>query len=71
MISLNAGARVTGWGFAIFIICSVSWSMVGFIDDEPGLMLQNVVLTGINMLGVYRYLYRKAGRPEVAAKTAA
>lgn len=59
MISLNAGRRITGWGFVVFLVCSVSWITAGYLDNDPALAIQNVVLTGINMLGVYRWLIRK------------
>lgn len=59
MIALNLGARITGWGFIIFLICSVSWVWFGAIEGDYGLAVQNVVLTLVNLLGVYRYLIAK------------
>ena len=41
MVSLNAGARISGSGFVLF--CGSS----------------NIVLLGITLFGVYRYLWRK------------
>lgn len=59
MIALNIGRRATGFGFIIFLICSISWVWFGMIEDDHGLAIQNVVLTMINLLGVYRYLIAK------------
>ena len=59
MISIDAGRKITGWGFAVFTASSLSWVAVGVLDGELPLGLQNVVLTGINLLGIYRWLIRK------------
>jgi hypothetical protein len=59
MISLDHGRRMTGWGFALFVLCSVAWIISGLIDAEGALAAQNVVLLCINIFGVYRYLIRK------------
>lgn len=65
MISLDNGRRITGWGFVLFVFASLSWIAYGLMDEETGLMTQNIVLLGINLLGVYRYLIRKRA-PEAA-----
>jgi hypothetical protein len=59
MISLDFGRRVTGWGFVLFTFASLAWIAYGLMDGEGGLLTQNVVLFGINLLGIYRYLIRK------------
>ncbi|MEN0652189.1 MULTISPECIES: hypothetical protein [Hyphobacterium] len=59
MISIDAGRRITGWGFVVFTTSSLSWIIVGVGEGEPPLSLQNVVLTGINLLGIYRWLIRR------------
>lgn len=59
MIALNIGRRVTGYGFIIFLVCSISWVLFGIMENDDGLAIQNVVLTAINFLGVYRYLIAK------------
>jgi hypothetical protein len=59
MVSLDNGRRVTGWGFALFVASSIAWiSGAALSDDEP-LLSQNLVLFGINLFGVWRYLVRK------------
>lgn len=62
LVSLNAGSKVTGIGFIIFLVCSVSWTTVGLVADETGLAIQNAVLTIINIIGIYRYLIAKPPR---------
>lgn len=56
MVALNISARITGIGFAVFIVSSLAWISFGFMEDDNGLALQNVVLTVVNIVGVYRYL---------------
>ena len=59
MISLDLGRRATGWGFVLFAFASIGWIGYGLLDEEGGLLTQNIVLFGINLLGIYRYLIRK------------
>ena len=64
LVALNLGAKITGIGFCIFLVCSISWTAVGLFADETGLAIQNAVLTVINIVGIYRYLIAKP--PEIA-----
>ena len=59
MVSLDLGRRVTGWGFAIFVASSLAWIGGAMLSSDEPLWSQNLVLFGINLLGVYRYLIRK------------
>jgi hypothetical protein len=59
MVSLDNGRRITGWGFALFVASSIAWISGALLDGESALLSQNVVLFGINLFGVYRYLIRK------------
>ena len=59
-VSLNLGARITGWAFVVFTASSLAWIAIGLIQGEPPLTLQNVVLTVINVIGIYRWLWIKA-----------
>lgn len=59
MVSLDNGRRVTGWGFALFVASSIAWISGALIEGETPLLSQNLVLFGINIFGVYRYLIRK------------
>lgn len=58
MIAANYNARVTVGGFAIFIVASIAWMVDGYIENKSSLMIQNVILLGINVLGVWRWLPR-------------
>lgn len=59
MVSLDSGRRVTGWGFVLFVASSVAWMAGAALTRDWALGSQNIVLFGINLFGVYRYLYRK------------
>jgi len=59
MISLDLGRKITGWAFVIFVASSVAWITGSALTHDWALGTQNVVLFGINLFGVYRYLIRK------------
>ena len=60
IVSLDLGRRPTGWAFVIFVTSSIALIAWGFLNDEgEGIGTQNIVLFGINLIGVYRYLIRK------------
>jgi hypothetical protein len=59
MVSLDLGRKVTGWGFVLFLASSVAWISGSVLTRDFALGTQNVVLFGINLFGVYRYLIRK------------
>ncbi|ONF97523.1 hypothetical protein [Sphingomonas jeddahensis] len=61
MVSLDLGRRVTGWGFVLFVGSSICWISGAAMTGDWALGTQNVVLFGINLFGVYRYLIRKKG----------
>jgi hypothetical protein len=67
----NLGARVTGWGFVIFAFGSVAWSAYGFATDQPNLLWQNVALTAVNLVGIWRWLIRQARFDDWARAAAA
>ncbi|WP_242464847.1 PRC-barrel domain-containing protein [Rhodospirillum rubrum] len=60
MTASNLSARVTGWGFVVFTIGSLSWSVVGLTTGQTTLLMTNGFLTLVNMLGVWRWLGRQA-----------
>lgn len=61
MIAFDAGRRLTGWGFVLFLASSVAWITGAILTKDGALGTQNVVLFFINLFGVYRYLIRKTG----------
>jgi hypothetical protein len=75
MTAANLGARVTGWGFVVFLIGSLAWSTIGATTDQTNLLLTNGFLTLVNLLGVWRWLgrqarYEKGGEAAAAASAA-
>jgi len=59
MTAANLGARVTGWGFVIFVVGSLAWSLLGFSTGQTNLLATNVFLTFVNLIGVWRWLGRQ------------
>ena len=61
MTAANLGARVTGWGFAMFAVGSVAWitADVQRGDPEPTLLVTHCVLLLVNLFGVWRWLGRQ------------
>jgi hypothetical protein len=60
MTAANLGARITGYGFAVFLLGSLAWLATGLLTNQPALMWTNVVLTVLNAFGVWRWLGRQA-----------
>ena len=58
LVAYNGGAKLTGIGFVIFTGSSVLWIATAWFDGNIPLMILNIVLFGINVFGVYRYLVR-------------
>lgn len=59
LIAAHLGQKVTGWAFVVFTVSSLLWVWFAAIENDHGLLVQNLVLTAINILGVYRYLIRR------------
>lgn len=64
MTASNLGSRVTGYGFAVFTVGALCWIAVGVLTNQPALMWTNVVLTALDIFGVWRWLGRQAGVEE-------
>lgn len=60
MTAANLGARVTGWGFVVFTVGSICWSIIGITTGQQNLLLSNAFLTLVNLVGIYRWLGRQA-----------
>lgn len=72
MTAVNLGARVTGWGFVIFTIGSIAWTIVGLGSGQISLIAANGFLTFVNLVGIWRWLgrqraYEDGGRSAKAA----
>lgn len=70
MTASNLGSRITGYGFCVFLVGSLSWLATGLLTSQPALTWTNVVLTGLNMFGIWRWLGRQT-RIETGADAAA
>jgi hypothetical protein len=60
MTASNLGSRITGYGFIVFTIGSLAWLTLGITTGQANLLWQNVVLTGLNLFGIWRWLGRQA-----------
>lgn len=69
MTASNLGARMTGWGFVVFTIGSISWCLVALASDQANLLWTNGFLIAVNAIGVWRWLGRRA-RFELGATSA-
>ena len=56
LVSLDWGKRDTGW--AMVRLSAVAWITGAALMKDWALGTQNVVLLGIDLLGVYRYLIK-------------
>jgi hypothetical protein len=70
MTASNLGSRITGYGFAVFTIGSLCWLSVSLLTGQQALFWTNVVLTGLNLFGIWRWLGRQAGMEEGASSAA-
>ncbi len=61
MTASNLGARVTGWGFAMFTLGSVAWITADVLGEDTmlSLLLAHCVLLFVNLFGVWRWLGRQ------------
>ena len=66
----NLGTRITGYGFIVFTFGSIAWLGVGLTTGQPALVWTNIVLTFLNLFGIWRWLGRQA-RVEEGARGAA
>ena len=69
MTAANLGTRITGYGFAVFLVGSLAWLAAGLMTHQPALTWTNVVLTVLNIFGIWRWLGRQV-RVEEGAKSA-
>lgn len=56
----NLGARITGYGFVVFLAGSVAWLATALMTDQSALLWTNAVLTLLNLFGIWRWLGREA-----------
>ena len=70
LTAANLGSRITGIGFAIFTAGALCWITAGLLTHQPALMWTNVVLTVLDIFGVWRWLGRQT-KVEEGARSAA
>jgi hypothetical protein len=58
LVSLDWGRRDTGWGMVLFCASAIAWLTGATLTRDWALGTQNLVLLGIDILGVWRYLLR-------------
>jgi membrane protein implicated in regulation of membrane protease activity len=59
MTAANLGSRITGYGFCVFLVGSLSWLAAGLLTNQPALTWTNAVLTVLNVFGIWRWLGRQ------------
>jgi hypothetical protein len=60
MTASNLGSRITGYGFAVFTVGSLAWLALGIVSGQQSLVWQNIILTALNLFGIWRWLGREA-----------
>lgn len=60
MTAANLGSRVTGWGFVVFLVGAIAWSIVAIATSQPNLLWSNVFLGLVDIIGIWRWLGQKA-----------
>lgn len=60
MTAANLGTRVTGWGFVVFTIGALAWCAVALTSHQPNLLWSNAFLVVVDVIGIYRWLGRRA-----------
>lgn len=68
MTAANLGSRVTGWGFVVFLIGAIAWSIVAIATGQQNLLWSNVFLGLVDIVGIWRWLGRKAKLDDGAEK---
>lgn len=57
-IAAHISTKATGIAFVVFTVSSLLWVAFAAMENDHGLLVTNLVLTLINITGVYRYLIR-------------
>jgi hypothetical protein len=70
MTAANLGSRITGYGFCVFLFGSLCWVANGLMTGQAALTWTNVVLTALNIFGIWRWLGRQTRIEEGAASAA-
>lgn len=60
MTAANLGSRITGYGFVVFTLGAIGWIAVGALTHQPAILWTNIVLTVLDLFGIWRWLGREA-----------
>jgi hypothetical protein len=66
MLAGDFGRRVSGFAFILFCTMNIAWITFAQMDDTGGLLWQNIILFGVNLLGVWQYLLSPKNRRKMA-----
>lgn len=64
----NLGARITGYGFAVFFVGAIAWCLVGAATGQHQLFWSNAFLALVDLVGVWRWLYRRASAEDAVER---
>ena len=68
MLAGDFGRKVTGFGFILFCTMNIAWIIHAQSQPEGGgLTWQNVILFGVNLIGVWQYLLSPKNRRKMGA----
>jgi uncharacterized membrane protein len=56
LIALDKGRKVTGFGFILFCVVSITWIVSGLTSNALPIAAMNAILLLINLWGVWEYL---------------
>ncbi len=70
LTAANLGTRITGWGFVIFTVGAIAWTIEAVLTHQQNLLWSNGFLAIVDAIGVYRWLGHRA-KLEDGAKVAA
>ena len=59
VIAARVRPRWTGWAFVALTIGALAWIVVAHLSKDYALLSQNVAITLINTVGIYRWLIWK------------
>jgi dolichyl-phosphate-mannose--protein O-mannosyl transferase len=59
VIAARVRPLLMGWAFVGLTVGSLLWIVVGYLSTDYALLAQNVVISLINGLGIYRWLIWK------------
>jgi hypothetical protein len=59
VIAARVRPRLMGWAFVALSVGSMIWILVAYAAADYALLIQNVAITLINTLGIYRWLIWK------------